>query len=66
MTDGKLREMPDLAVQALIVAGREIDVLRRQAETDLPIGPAERASIQCRLREEVLRLRDLDRGIPET
>lgn len=66
MTDEKLRELYDLAVQALIVVEREIDELRRHAEADIPIGVAELGRIQIRIREEVLRLRELDRGASET
>jgi len=52
------RELHDGAVQSLIAVEMQVDVLRRQAEANLPIsGELER--IQSLLREEVLKLREL-------
>jgi DNA-binding CsgD family transcriptional regulator len=60
MTDRKLpRELNDGALQALIAAEMHLDVLRRQAEANLPIGAAELGRIQSFLREEVMKLRKL-------
>ena len=52
------RELHDGAVQSLIAVEMQVDVLRRQAEANLPIG-AELGRIQSLLREEVLKLREL-------
>jgi signal transduction histidine kinase len=52
------RELHDGAVQSLIAVEMQVDVLRRQAEADRPIG-AELGRIQGLLREEVLKLREL-------
>ena len=52
------RELHDGAVQSLIAVEMQVDVLRRQAEADKPIG-AELGRIQGLLREEVLKLREL-------
>ena len=52
------RELHDGAVQSLIAVEMQVDVLRRQAEANLPIG-AELGRIQGLLREEVLKLREL-------
>jgi len=52
------RELHDGAVQSLIAVEMQVDVIRRQAEANRPIG-AELARIQKLLREEVLKLREL-------
>jgi len=52
------RELHDGAVQSLIAVEMQVDVLRRQAETNRPIG-GELGRIQSLLREEVLKLREL-------
>jgi len=52
------RELHDGAVQSLIAVEMQVDVIRRQAEANRPIG-AELARIQSLLREEVLKLREL-------
>ena len=52
------RELHDGAVQSLIAVEMQVDVLRRQAEANQPIG-AELGRIQSLLREEVLKLREL-------
>jgi signal transduction histidine kinase len=52
------RELHDGAVQSLIAVEMQVDVLRRQAESNLPIG-GELGRIQALLREEVLKLREL-------
>lgn len=52
------RELHDGAVQSLIAVEMQVDVLRRQAEANRPIG-AELGRIQSLLREEVLKLREL-------
>lgn len=52
------RELHDGAVQSLIAVEMQVDVLRRQAEADRPIG-GELGRIQGLLREEVLKLREL-------
>jgi signal transduction histidine kinase len=52
------RELHDGAVQSLIAVEMQVDVLRRQAEADKPIG-GELGRIQGLLREEVLKLREL-------
>ena len=52
------RELHDGAVQSLIAVEMQVDVIRRQAEADKPIG-AELSRIQSLLREEVLKLREL-------
>ena len=52
------RELHDGAVQSLIAVEMQVDVIRRQAEANLPIG-AELGRIQSLLREEVLKLREL-------
>jgi signal transduction histidine kinase len=52
------RELHDGAVQSLIAVEMQVDVLRRQAEANRPIG-AELGRIQRLLREEVLKLREL-------
>ena len=52
------RELHDGAVQSLIAVEMQVDVLRRQAEANRPIG-AELGRIQGLLREEVLKLREL-------
>jgi len=52
------RELHDGAVQSLIAVEMQVDVLRRQAEADKPIG-SELGRIQGLLREEVLKLREL-------
>ena len=52
------RELHDGAVQSLIAIEMQVDVIRRQAEAEKPIG-AELARIQIVLREEVLKLREL-------
>ena len=52
------RELHDGAVQSLIAVEMQVDVLRRQAEANLPTG-AELGRIQSLLREEVLKLREL-------
>ena len=52
------RELHDGAVQSLIAVEMQVDVVRRQAEADRPIG-GELARIQSLLREEVLKLREL-------
>ena len=52
------RELHDGAVQSLIAVEMQVDVLRRQTEAGRPIG-GELGRIQSRLREEVLKLREL-------
>lgn len=52
------RELHDGAVQSLIAVEMQVDVLRRQAEANRPIG-SELGRIQSLLREEVLKLREL-------
>jgi signal transduction histidine kinase len=52
------RELHDGAVQSLIAVEMQVDVVRRQAEANRPIG-AELGRIQRLLREEVLKLREL-------
>ena len=52
------RELHDGAVQSLIAVEMQVDVLRRQANADGPIG-GELGRIQGLLREEVLKLREL-------
>ena len=52
------RELHDGAVQSLIAVEMQVDVIRRQAEANVPIG-GELARIQSLLREEVLKLREL-------
>jgi signal transduction histidine kinase len=52
------RELHDGAVQSLIAVEMQVDVLRRQAEANKPIG-GELGRIQGLLREEVLKLREL-------
>jgi len=52
------RELHDGAVQSLIAVEMQVDVLRRQAEAEKPIG-GELGRIQGLLREEVLKLREL-------
>jgi signal transduction histidine kinase len=52
------RELHDGAVQSLIAVEMQVDVIRRQAEADKPIG-SELSRIQSLLREEVLKLREL-------
>jgi len=52
------RELHDGAVQSLIAVEMQVDVLRRQAEAERPIG-GELGRIQGLLREEVLKLREL-------
>lgn len=52
------RELHDGAVQSLIGVELQVDVLRRQAEANRPIG-GELGRIQRLLREEVLKLREL-------
>lgn len=52
------RELHDGAVQSLIAVEMQVDVLKRQAVTDGPIG-VELGRIQGLLREEVLKLREL-------
>lgn len=52
------RELHDGAVQSLIAVEMQVDVVRRQAEVNKPIG-GELGRIQSLLREEVLKLREL-------
>src|SRR5579862_1061453 len=52
------RELHDGAVQSVIAVEMQVDVIRRQAEADKPIG-SELGRIQGLLREEVLKLREL-------
>ena len=52
------RELHDGAVQSLIAVEMQVDVVRRQAEANRPIG-GELTRIQSLLREEVLKLREL-------
>lgn len=52
------RELHDGAVQSLIAVEMQVDVLRRHAEANRPIG-GELGRIQSLLREEVLKLREL-------
>jgi signal transduction histidine kinase len=52
------RELHDGAVQSLIAVEMQVDVVRRQAEANKPIG-GELGRIQGLLREEVLKLREL-------
>ena len=52
------RELHDGAVQSLIAVEMQVDVVRRQAEAQKPIG-GELGRIQGLLREEVLKLREL-------
>ena len=52
------RELHDGAVQSLIAVEMQVDVLRRQAEANRPIG-GELGRIQSLLREDVLKLREL-------
>jgi signal transduction histidine kinase len=53
------RELHDGAVQSLISVEMQVDVLRRQAETQPEKMQGELSRIQQLLREEVLKLRDL-------
>jgi signal transduction histidine kinase len=53
------RELHDGAVQSLIAMEMQVDVVRRQAETQSSPVAAELARIQGLLREEVLKLREL-------
>jgi signal transduction histidine kinase len=52
------RELHDGAVQSLIAVEMQVDVLKRQAVSEGPVG-AELGRIQGLLREEVLKLREL-------
>lgn len=52
------RELHDGAVQSLIAVEMQVDVVRRQAEAEKPIG-GELGRIQGLLREEVIKLREL-------
>ncbi len=52
------RELHDGAVQSLIAVEMQVDVVRRQADANKPIG-GELTRIQSLLREEVLKLREL-------
>jgi len=52
------RELHDGAVQSLIAVEMQVDVVRRQAQANQPIG-GELGRIQSLLREEVLKLREL-------
>lgn len=52
------RELHDGAVQSLIAVEMQVDVLRRQAAAQMPVG-GELGRIQGLLREEVLKLREL-------
>jgi len=52
------RELHDGAVQSLIAVEMQVDVIRRQAEAEIPIS-GELGRIQGLLREEVLKLREL-------
>ena len=53
------RELHDGAIQSLIGVEMQLDVLRRQSETQSPVVNAELGRIQQLLREEVLKLREL-------
>ena len=53
------RELHDGAVQSLIAMEMQVDILRRQAETQTLPFAGDLARIQGLLREEVLKLRDL-------
>jgi signal transduction histidine kinase len=53
------RELHDGAIQSLIGVEMQLDVLRRQSETQAPLVNAELGRIQQLLREEVLKLREL-------
>ncbi len=53
------RELHDGAIQSLIAVEMQLDVLRRQSGTQVPVVNAELGRIQQLLREEVLKLREL-------
>ena len=53
------RELHDGAIQSLIGVEMQLDVLRRQAATQVPAVNSELSRIQQLLREEVLKLREL-------
>ena len=53
------RELHDGAIQSLIAVEMQLDVLRRQSGTQVPVVNAELGRIQKLLREEVLKLREL-------
>jgi signal transduction histidine kinase len=53
------RELHDGAIQSLIAVEMQLDVLRRQAGTQVPVVNSELGRIQKLLREEVLKLREL-------
>jgi signal transduction histidine kinase len=53
------RELHDGAIQSLIAVEMQLDVLRRQSGTQVPLVNAELGRIQKLLREEVLKLREL-------
>ena len=53
------RELHDGAVQSLIAVEMQVDVLRRQAENTPQVVGGELGRIQCLLREEVLKRREL-------
>jgi signal transduction histidine kinase len=53
------RELHDGAIQSLIAVEMQLDVLRRQSGTQVPVVNSELGRIQKLLREEVLKLREL-------
>jgi len=53
------RELHDGAIQSLIAVEMQLDVLRRQSGTEVPVVNSELKRIQMLLREEVLKLREL-------
>jgi signal transduction histidine kinase len=53
------RELHDGAIQSLIAVEMQLDVLRRQSGTQVPLVNSELGRIQQLLREEVLKLREL-------
>jgi signal transduction histidine kinase len=53
------RELHDGAIQSLIAVEMQLDVLRRQSGTQVPLVNSELGRIQKLLREEVLKLREL-------
>ncbi len=53
------RELHDGAIQSLIAVEMQLDVLRRQSGTQVPVVNEELGRIQKLLREEVLKLREL-------
>jgi signal transduction histidine kinase len=53
------RELHDSTMQSLLLVDMQVEVLRQQAEANLPIGAAELGRMQSILREEMLNLREV-------